>query len=730
MKHKRKSWLILCALLDLLLCAVAVCADEVNAPAPKRVLLLHDYGQEAAGRGILDQNFQAVLRSAPRGTIEFYSETLELYRFPGESHDSLMHDYLRRKYSGIKIDVIVVVFDGPLDFVLRYRDDLFPGVPIVYLTLKRPNPEARPPGTTGLWEGPRVRDSLEMALRLQPNTEHVYVITGRLNDKSFDANEALEPLKQFESRVAFHYLNDLPVDELIAKVKNLPEHSIVLCPQQNIGVGGRSIPPFEAAALLAQLSNAPVYGIVETWIGGGIVGGQVVSLEATGAELAQISLRILNGARPEDFPVAAAPTAPMFDWRQLRRFNISEDHLPAGSDVRFREFTIWEQYRGRIILAAVIILVQALLILALLFQRQKRWRATRQLAESEREFSTLVENSPDVIARLDCNLRYIYVSSGLERAAGLSTDQFIGKTPSEIRLDGYDSNAFEQSCSEAIASKKPVHRAFDYGGRNYWTRVIPEFASDGTVESVMTISEDVTDRVRAEQELRQLTGQLFHLQDEERRRIARELHDGTAQNLFAISINLAKLGQLDGSQQQEAHQLITECVSLGDESLQEIRTLSYLLHPPLLDQVGLVSALQWFVEGFSKRSGIYVDVIAQAIGRLPQDVELALFRIVQESLANVRRHSGSNTASIRLDRTEEEVVLRIQDSGRGFPRVGDTEDADEIVEMGVGIPGMKQRLLQLGGKLEIDWNDQGTTVTAVVPLTNGASHSANVSRGR
>src|SRR6185369_18076407 len=98
--------------------------------------------------------------------------------------------------------------------------------------------------------------------------------TGRLNDKSFDANEALEPLKQFESRVAFHYLNDLPVDELIAKVKNLPEHSIVLCPQQNIGVGGRSIPPFEAAALLAQSSNAPVYGIVETWIGGGIVGGR------------------------------------------------------------------------------------------------------------------------------------------------------------------------------------------------------------------------------------------------------------------------------------------------------------------------------------------------------------------------------------------------------------------------------------------------------------------------
>jgi PAS domain S-box-containing protein len=348
---------------------------------------------------------------------------------------------------------------------------------------------------------------------------------------------------------------------------------------------------------------------------------------------------------------------------------------------------------------------------------------------SEREFSTLVENSPDIIARLDRNLQYIYMSPELERATGVSPDQFIGKSSREVPLQDYDWRSFEASCREAIAEKKTVHRAVDYGGRNYWTRVVPELGPDGAVESVMTISQDVTDRVRAEQELMQLAAQLFHLQDKERRRIARELHDGTAQNLFAISINLAKLNQLS-EDNAEARGLIDECESLGNESLQEIRTLSYLLHPPLLDEAGLVSALQWYVEGFTKRSGIYVDLVAQPIDRLLPDVELALFRVVQESLTNVRRHSGSETATIRLECKAGDIFLEIQDAGRGMPSSEDREHADDIIEMGVGIPGMQQRLRQLGGRLEIASNGDGTKITAVVPATNGASYGANPSGGR
>jgi len=346
---------------------------------------------------------------------------------------------------------------------------------------------------------------------------------------------------------------------------------------------------------------------------------------------------------------------------------------------------------------------------------------------SEREFSTLVENSPDVISRLDRNLRYIYISPTAERNTGLSADSFIGRTPSDIALAGYDAKNFELSCKRAFETGKTVSLDYVYAGRNYWTRIIPEFTQEGTVESVMTISEDVSQRLRQEKELLELTVRLFNLQDEERRRIARELHDGTAQNLFAISINLAKLAQLD--YKDEMQQLIDECQTLGDQSLREIRTLSYLLHPPLLDQAGLVSALQWYVEGFSKRSGIYVNITAQPIGRLPSEVETALFRIVQEALANVRRHSGSETATIRLECRANEVVLEIKDTGRGLRTQNPFNPSDDFHELGVGIPGMRQRLRLLGGRLEITSNGGGTSVSAFVPLNDGASHGASIAGG-
>lgn len=348
---------------------------------------------------------------------------------------------------------------------------------------------------------------------------------------------------------------------------------------------------------------------------------------------------------------------------------------------------------------------------------------------SEREFSTLVQNSPDIISRLDQNLRYIYISPTSEKVTGIPPECFIGKTPGELGLADYDWQGFELCCRQAILMRRASQRGFDYNGRHYWTRVIPEFTRDGAVESLMTISEDVTDRIKAEHELTKLTVRLFHLQDEERRRIARELHDGTAQNLFAISINLAKLNELRLPEKDDTRSFITESQSLIDQSLQEIRTLSYVLHPPLLDQAGLVSALQWYVEGFSKRSGIYVELVAQAIDRLPSEMEMALFRVVQEALANVRRHSGSEIVNIRLERKAAVVLLEISDHGRGLETKED-EDSNGSGSIGVGIPGMRQRLRQLGGALEITSNGRGTTISAVVPLTNGENHVAYSSRGR
>jgi len=320
--------------------------------------------------------------------------------------------------------------------------------------------------------------------------------------------------------------------------------------------------------------------------------------------------------------------------------------------------------------------------------------------------------------------------------SGYTRDEVIGHTSNELR--NYESPADRETLLIEPLLRTGVVRNFElkFRTKNGAFRTLlssaelMELAGD---KCILVASSDITERKTLERELMHLTERLFRLQDDERRRIARELHDGTAQNLFAISMNLAKVDQLDETQKEEMHKLIAECVSLGDESLQEIRTLSYLLHPPLLDQAGLVSALQWYAQGFSKRSGIYVDVFAEPIDRLPADLELALFRIVQEALTNVRHHSGSESASIRLERRSDHVLLEIRDKGHGLSahkEAGDSNESEELAEMGVGIPGMQQRLRQLGGRLEIDSNSEGTTITAVVPIANGADHVANSSRGR
>lgn len=173
--------------------------------------------------------------------------------------------------------------------------------------------------------------------------------------------------------------------------------------------------------------------------------------------------------------------------------------------------------------------------------------------------------------------------------------------------------------------------------------------------------------------------------------------------------------------------MIVECQSLAEQSLQEMRTFSYLLHPPILDQAGLALALQWYVEGFTKRSGIYVDLIViEDIGRLPLEVETALFRIVQESLTNIRRHSGSETASIRLEKKPGEVLLKIADHGSGMPTNGSPDSIESIADLGVGIPGMRQRLRQLGGRLQIESTDEGTTVIAVVLASEGNNNGEHL----
>jgi two-component system, NarL family, sensor kinase len=216
--------------------------------------------------------------------------------------------------------------------------------------------------------------------------------------------------------------------------------------------------------------------------------------------------------------------------------------------------------------------------------------------------------------------------------------------------------------------------------------------------------------------LQNLSQRLLKTQDEERRKVARDLHDSTGQTLTALKMGLAVL-EHKLKQNQYTPDMMSEISALVDQALQEIRTTSYLLHPPLLDEAGFTSAAQWYVDGFGKRSGIEVNLdLATKRERLPITIETALFRVLQESLTNVHRHSGALEVSIRFQYQAETVMLEIRDCGRGIPTELLNRLREASSEAGVGLAGMRERLNELNGKLEIESDGHGTSMRAIVPL--------------
>jgi signal transduction histidine kinase len=230
------------------------------------------------------------------------------------------------------------------------------------------------------------------------------------------------------------------------------------------------------------------------------------------------------------------------------------------------------------------------------------------------------------------------------------------------------------------------------------------------------LQEEIGERQQMEASLRELSNRLLRIQDEERRRLARELHDSTAQNLAALSMNLAVAGREKGALDERSRVALEESAALAERCSREIRSLSYLLHPPLLEEVGLVAALRWCADGFSQRSGIRVELaLPPDFHRLPLEIENALFRIVQECLTNIQRHSGSETAWIRLACRQGRVLLEVRDEGRGIP-VEVLDRRGGVKSLGVGLLGMRERVQQLGGKLGIESGKSGAKVRVDIPL--------------
>lgn len=345
----------------------------------------------------------------------------------------------------------------------------------------------------------------------------------------------------------------------------------------------------------------------------------------------------------------------------------------------------------------------------------------KQSEESVARLAAIVQFSDDAIISRALDGTILSWNRGAERIFGHRPDAVIGKFISI--LSSPEGLKELSQINEKLRRDQRLEHFETTRLRKDGTQihvslsVSPLKDSTGKLMGASVIARDITERKRGEEAMRALSVRLMKAQDEERRHIARELHDSTSQKLAALMMNLGTLAYKITAEQSTQKKIVADSLALVEACSQEVRTISYLLHPPLLDELGLLVSIRSYVEGFSKRSGIRMTLDLPAkLPALPAGTELALFRVVQESLGNVHRHSGSRAASVRLMRQRSRVVLEVRDRGHGLTLKELKQGCEDASLLGVGIAGMQERLQYLGGSLGILSGARGTTVRAIVPL--------------
>ena len=346
----------------------------------------------------------------------------------------------------------------------------------------------------------------------------------------------------------------------------------------------------------------------------------------------------------------------------------------------------------------------------------------RPLAEGKNR-TELLDLSREAILVINHEHKVVFWNRGAEQLYGWSAQEAIGRSPLELlktelpRPLAQIENILRSELYWDCELKQTTKEGKRITVASRWAR----WEEHGQHRGLFQLDMDITRRKQIENELRILSGRLLSLRDEERRRLARDLHDSVGQMLAGAGMNLAMVQRRLPNAETATQQLLTDLGLLIEQSVKEVRTLSYLLHPPLLDEVGLPSALEWYVSGFCSRSQIKVELeIAPDLGRFRNELELAVFRIVQETLTNVHRHSGSATAKITLSRSASQVRLRVGDQGKGMslPVPG---EAEERPLLGVGISGIRERVRNLGGQMQIRSGSSGTVVEVLFPIEESSA---------
>ena len=675
----------------------------------KNVLVLYPYSAPPSFEVL-----KSTIRSRISGQINFYTVSMSNRRFEDEAYQESLAETFRRGYGGMKLDLVISSTYPVLQFAVKYRDKMFPAVPIVFFDVYPYEIERQKvwPGVTGLVVPLGMRETIDLALRLHPDTKSIAVITGVSQWERDWLGLAHSELLRRRDRIREIDIIGNPDDQMIQQVVTLPPHTIAVFQLAPHDSNEATFGYLEVLSAVAQ--RLPTYSVYSgLGLTHGAIGGAYRDIPKDVRLTGEIAARVLNGERPESISVVRdSDLKTQVDWPAIKHWHIPESALPRGSVVLHRELTLWERNRRYVIAAVSVIAAQAILIIGLLWQRARKRKAEAVLRESEERFRLLANTTPALIWMCDAEGKTTFVNDRRLTFTGPDSDAGHGDTwMAYVHPD--DLPNMLNTISNALKIHQPYlkeYRLRRSDGVYRWMLDVasPRLNSDGSFAGFIGSAIDTTEQKLAQQALERLSGQLIEAQEKERSRIARELHDDICQRLALLSMQIDRANRGFSGSPANLEQIQKHC----SEITSDVQSLAHQLHSSKLDYLGITAALRGVCEECSKQHEVKIEFTERSVpNHLPRDIALCLFRVTQEALHNAVKHSFTRDFAVEVKGEADTVQLEVRDWGTGF----DVEEA--MRNRGLGLLSMQERVHLVQGKFSIESNPiQGTKILVVVPL--------------
>ena len=482
---------------------------------------------------LLNESIRSTMKNGSQSPVQFFYEAQDSFRISNDKYEGELVSLLRRKYDKEPIDLIYVLGPPALKFLLKHQSELFTELPIVFIAADYNRMADLNLGSrvTGVFGKVELSPTLDIALALQPQTQRVIVVAGKASIDNALVEQAHREFRPYEGKVEFTYLIGLSIDEIRKELSGLTERSIVFYLSVASGDAPVIYTNLEVLSLIAPSASAPIYGALQTYVGNGVIGGRLIDFEAIGTRAAETGLRILAGESPQNIPPQIVPNSTMFDWRELRRWGIRESKLPPGSIVRFKEPTLWEQYKWRIIGLISLCVFEALLIVYLFITRASRKRAEQEsvryarLAEAEhRHLDEVVSNTPGIVweSRFESGMsvrKIKFVNDYVEQMLGYSVEECLATENFWLSIihneDREESARKVDVILEGGQAGVQQFRCMTKDGRVRWVEAHLAAIRDeaGKPVGLRGVALDISDRMEAEEALRQSEAQFRNMAD-------------------------------------------------------------------------------------------------------------------------------------------------------------------------------------------------------------------------